>query len=197
MGKLTALVLLAAGLAGAQYLPPPARAFVTTVNSGTDVVCALHADVITGLTCQPTTDGTTATAFASTVTIPAGTLNANVTKFNLNLGYVSSGTAPTIAFSVKLGSTVVYTSNSMNTNSLNTVVLLSCNLVAAAAASATTPVVAGCSGAAFSNATRNTLLSTTTKSIAVDTTVAQTLSVTVIFGANTAGNAAWLYSISQ
>lgn len=42
----------------------------------------------------------------------------------------------------------------------------------------------------------NTLITNVNKSIPVDTTVDQVLSVTVTFSANTVGNAIWLYAIS-
>lgn len=201
------LILLLTALASAQYPKPGAtgaggiagltQSFAGTQNTGTDVVCALHADVIAGLTCNnQVTDGTTTTAFASTVSIPAGTMSANTTAVNLTFGYVGTSGAPSMIVSIKLGSAVVFTSGNMAGNS-NTVGGIYCALTAGSAASATTPVIVGCvNTGTFTAINRNTLLTTAAKSIAVDTTVAQTLTVTVIFGANTAGNALWLYGIA-
>lgn len=176
--------------------PAPAS-FAPSVNAGTDVVCALHADVITGLTCNnQVTDATSATAFSSTVAIPAGTLASNSTRFTLNFGYIGTGSTPTAVVSVKLGSTVVYTASNFASGVNNVGFAFVCNLVAATAASAAAPVIAACGVGSPTNVAHNTLLTATTKSIAVDTTVAQTLSITVIFGAATAGNAVWLYGIT-
>lgn len=171
-------------------------AFAPVSNAGTDVVCALHADA--GLGCiNQVVDGTTTTAFSTTTTIPANMLTTNVTvPANLSLGVLGSATAAQLILSIKLGSTTIYTGGqNVSANSANTAIQLSCQISAGAAASAATPLVTVCTGTS-SGVFRNQLITSTTKSIPVDTTIAQVLSVAVIYGANTAGNAVWLYSIS-
>lgn len=192
----------AAGPAGPTGATGPAgagtQAFAPISNAGTDVICALGGDTITGLPACQVANGTSATAFAATTTIPAGTLTTNVVvPVDLAVGYISSGAAATMIISIKLGTTVIFTSASFSSNSVNTAGGLFCTITAGAVASTTTPLVTGCHiPSNFAVSAKNTLLSTTTKSIAVNTTVSQVLSVTVIFGAATAGNAVWLYSIS-
>jgi hypothetical protein len=188
---------------GAGAIPANAVApiFVSAQNAGTDVICALHADTIAGLTCNnAVTDGTTATAFATTVTIPAGTLTAgNSVPVALTFGVFGTVTLPTVAFSIKLGGITVLASGTPLVNATGGVGReFRCSLRALAVASSTTPIVASCVANTLATAANiyNALITNTTKSIAVDTTVSQALSVTVTFSAATSGNAIWLYAIS-
>ncbi len=190
---------LGSGVTGATG-PAATQAFAPVSNAGTDVICALHTDTITGLTCNNAGGSdaiTTPQAFATTTPIPAGTLTTNVTvPVNLSFGYIGSSSAATVVISIKLGSVVIFTSSTMQVNSANTATGMACNISATAVASTTTPITTTCSEASLSANQRNTLLSTTAKSVAVDTTISETISVTVVFSANTAGNALYLYSIS-
>lgn len=178
--------------------PAATQAFAPVSNAGTDVVCALHADSITGLTCNnQVTDGTTITAFATTTTIPAGTLTTGVTvPVNLVFGNFGTATLPTVQISIKLGSTVIYTSTAAAQIAGSAAPAWNCEISALAAASATTPLATSCAADSLSRTNRNSLLTNTNKSIAVNTTASQVLSVTVVYGAATVGNAIWLYSIS-
>lgn len=196
-----ALVAALATLAAAQapvpgigpfagYGPYP---FATAFNAGTDVVCALHADVITGLVCNnAVVDGTTETTFTTTVTVPGGVLSSGGSvPLNFQLNTFTTATIPTLRISIKIGGTAVFTSSAFTpgTSTLN----LSCRIVALAAASSTTPLVGGC---AYSGLATSTVISNTTKSIAVNTLVSNAVTITATYGAATLGNAVWLYYIS-
>lgn len=206
-----ALILFASsGLAqrpaGSPSAPASSTPFAPLVQSAAgDVVCALHADSITGLTCDnQVVDGTTETPFTNGVSIPAGTLSANTISMNTAfLAHTSNGTTPTIVFRLRLGGasgTIIYQSASIApvVGSTDVAFNYQCNITSLAAASGTTPVVVTCAtptiGASALN--RNTLLTNAALSVAADTTTTKTLLWTIQYSANTAANAIALYGMS-
>jgi hypothetical protein len=187
-------------LTGSNTAAPP---FVSAFNSGTgDAICALGGDTsISGIACQPGS-ATTATAFSTTVTIPANTLNTNAVLFDIALGAVSPASPPNATLSIKLGSTVVYTglAATISAGTLGAQTgLLSCRMIAPAASGATAPVIVACSSSPRGNtfSAGNFLLTNTAPTVAVATNVSQILSVTILYSAATAGNAVWLQSITH
>lgn len=205
------LALISAALASAQYPvpiqggggsgPPAAPSFTPVQNAGTDVICALHADVIAGLTCNnQVTDGTTATAFTTVATIPAGTFSNTTVRFNLLLGTIVPSGVPTLILSLFYDTTEIYRSGTLTTSITNpaTVQGFVCEITVAGAAGASTPLITGCLSNSLSAAIsgRNVLLSNTTRSIAANTTADRSLSVKITWSVNTAGSAIWLYSIA-
>jgi hypothetical protein len=188
-------------MVGAIGAPVP---FVSAQNAGTDVICALHADVITGLTCNnAVTDGTAETAFATTVTIPAGVLANTTVGFNMVLGYVTTGATPTLLLKIRYGGvsgTVIYAfpGPGIGGSASTGAVALSCR-VTAAGSGAATPLIVGCnsnSGFTAGVANRNAQITNSALSVAADTRASQTMAVTATWSANTTGNAIWLYSVS-
>lgn len=177
---------------------PAIRYFTPSVNAGTDVICAKGSDTITGLTCNNSADGTSATAFSTTVTIPANTLSSNAVSVAIPFGVIATTAGPTVTISLFLGSTEVFRgpANAPG-NAGSTATGYLCTLIAASAASASSPIIATCGAGqpATAGTTRNTLLANTTKSINIDATASQVLTVKVTWSAATVGNAVWLYGI--
>jgi hypothetical protein len=199
--------ILAAALAAQVTTVPPANMPVFTSlvqDAGTDVICALHADTIAGMTCgNAVTDATTETAFAHGVTIPAGALSNNtITVNSAFLIHPSSASLPTLVYSLRLGgingTKILQTPVMVASASGNMAFLASCTISALAASSASTPLLASCSNIQNNNNLlfgSNILISNTTRSITADTTTAQTLVWTVQYSAATASNAIGLYSM--
>ena len=178
-------------------IPAPAP-FVSAFQSGTaDAICALGGDTsISGITCQ-SGSATSATAFATTVTIPANTLSVNTTPFYYALGDVVPATLTAVTITIRLGSVPVFTAQTVNgLASSNSVLGFSCWLAAPAAASASAPVIAACAGT-LNQSQRNMLLTSTSPSVAIATNTAQVLSITVTYASAAAGNALWLQTINS
>lgn len=177
----------------------PYRSMVQSASG--DVICALHADSITGMACgNQVVDGTTETAFTNGVSIPAGTISSgSFNVFTQFLIHTSSGTTPTLTYRMRLGGiggTVIYQATSAPTaGTTDFVATFGCEVTALAASSATTPVVATCNTTSTGAVLRNALLSNTTQSVATDTTTTKTLVWTITYSAATAGNAIGLYSM--
>lgn len=185
------------GTGSSVSLPP----FAAASNAGTDVICALHADVITGLTCNnQVVDGSTETAFVTTTTVPANVLASSVTSVNLNLGVLATATIPSITIKIKLGSTVIYQGGAQVSVAGSRALALNCLISAPSAAGASAPLITTCSTGGLPSATNvaaNALITNSNLSVAANTSVSNILSVTVTFSANTTQNAIWLYSISS
>lgn len=175
--------------------PPATQSYVPlTQSAGTDAVCGLHGDSITGITCDNVSlDGTTETAFTNGVTIPANSL-ANTTIAVNSTFLTVPATAATITFSLRLGGiggTLLFRSvANVPVAASPDIFSLNCFISALGPASSITPLVVGCP------TMRNTLLSGAAPSITADVTTNKTLVWTITYSANTAGNAIGLYSIS-
>lgn len=166
---------------------------------GLDVVCALHADTITGLTCNnQVTDGTTLTPFTTVASLPAGTLSSTTIHADFVIGILSTGTTPTVVLTLKYGTTTIYTSNALTpaAGTVATIATLSCRITAGVSGAANTLVAACVTQLPTNTNNRNTLLSNSTLSVTADTTTAKNLSLSVTYSAATTGNAAWLYAIA-
>ncbi len=169
-------------------------------SAGSDVVCALHADTITGMPCNnQVVDGTTEIAFNSGVSIPANTLSANTITLDSAFLPKFTGTTPTFIFGLRLGGiggTLIYQSAFSTPAAINGALLMHCTISSLAAASAATPVVVGCSNmTSTANAFRNGLITNTSQSVATDTTTTKTLVWTLSYSAATTQSAMGLYTM--
>ncbi len=196
----------------AQYNPANYPPYVPGFNAGTDVICAKAGDTITGFPCNnQTVDGTTETAFKTTIKIPAGFGNGSFTM-NLQVGQITTGTTPIATMSVRVGGaanvapatgTLIFTPQAAiagaNTSGALRVIYWPCGIKAIGKSSATTPIIFGCGiggSIPFAGASANTLPASPALSIPIDTRTAKLVTVTVSWSANTAGNAMLLYGIA-
>jgi hypothetical protein len=186
-------------MVGAIGAPAP---FVPVSNAGTDVICALHADTITGLTCgNAVTDGTTETAFATSVTIPAGAITSSSNfAFSAVFGSFTTATIPSITLRVRLGGiggAILFSSNNVLQAGTSGGLVL-CTVSSTTAASASAPLVAACVGnnPLGGNSMRNSVLTNTALTVSGNTSIAQVLVFTVQYSAATAGNAVWQYNLA-
>lgn len=182
--------------------PAPTQSFAPQQNAGTDVICAKGADTITGITCNNASDATSATAFTTVATIPAGTLSSTSVSADFTFGSVTPAGIPTITISLFYGGsggTEIYRSAATATTAGANASALKCTITAAGASGASTPLITGCVVTApggNGGTVRNVLLSNTTLSITADTTTSKTLVMKVTYSAATVGSAIWLYSMS-
>lgn len=176
------------------FAPSP---FTPGINAGTDVVCGLHGDTITGITCgNPSVDGTTETAFATTVVLPSAVLGNTTVHLNLLLGEFGTATLPNVTIKLKIGSTTIYTSAATVLNATSHSLSLNCVMATTGVVSATTGTVISCAALNFTAALAANVGNTNTSlTIPVDLRNNPILSVTITYSANTAGNAVWLYSL--
>lgn len=190
-GQATSIPAAAAGGGSAAFTPAQ--------NGGTDVICAKGSDTISGITCNNSSDATSETAFASSVTIAAGTLSNTTVTHNIVFG-VAAATSLSVTLRIRLGGTLIYQGATAATGSGTSaagVSVFTCMTTAAGSAGAVTPIITSCTTGGYAGSTpRNTLLSATALSVTANTAVSQVLTVSAQYSANTAGNAIWLYAIS-
>lgn len=154
--------------------------------------------------CANTANATSETAFATTVTIPANVLSDGTIPLNFGMGEIGTATVPTTVFKIRLGPggtsatlalQTTATASAASSATYGTMVI-ACHATASAVASSATPVLTGCATPNFSPYFRNLLPVSGAFTTAVNTTVAVPVTLTITFGAATAGNAFFVYSIS-
>ena len=162
-----------------------------------DVICALHTDTISGITCANGADATSDTAFATGFTVPANFMqNKKNLRVTGSFAVWSGSAAVQWTWKLKAGATTIYSSKAPITGLANSITnqsfVWSWDMVAAAAPSASSntftadsfPNVPGVAGAQLVNITAQPVLLNTSGSLA--------LTLTISYAANTAANAVQL-----
>lgn len=187
--------------ANAQGVTPPTTPSATisaSYNNGTDALCALHADVIAGLTClNQVTDGTTQQAFVTALTIPANYLTpGQLLRVTMPVGTYSPNPSELVnLFEVYLdglAGTRIYraTGGTPTASSANNLQMLTCEMYAVTALSTTATVAVACWGQSLF--ARSNLPGQFT----VNTTIPHTFNLTAQYASTpTAGNALQLWGM--
>ena len=183
---------------------PTGIAIGTFATPGTDVVCALHADTITGLTCDNgTIDGTTETSFTTTYSLPTSWLAQNqVIMPCVVIGVTSSATPPTTMVKLYLGGksgTLLFSTSgtvgqAASASGRTTSFCFSITSLSAPGTSANLFVSQLLNSSNAGTASlANIAVSNSAQTISANTLASNFLTLTLTYSANTAGNAYNLY----
>lgn len=187
--------------ANAPFVYPPALPVIDP-NIATHAICAKGSDTITGITCYNTSNATSETWFPLLATIPANYFsNFNTFNFNLQIGWISTVTIPSVQFKLRLGGqsgTLIFQGTSTTSGSASGVINANCTVTQITLNHLVTSCNTNGNLVSTGQIGGNTLISNSTLAIAVSNTDSPLLiDLSATYSAGTAGNAVWLYSITQ